>query len=374
MSVYYTKEDYTFHSIKDELKPTICKSCIADGHRIYGTCAECLKNQAYNKEYCETHLFKGSTEVADYHSSDNDTLKCVPYRMHGERPYLYYGFELEIGFDEDMLQVVKYDDYDERVLSDDCMEMLEAFEEATGGIFAKEFDSTVHNGIEFISRPMPYETIIDKDTVGKLEAGLKVLKDYGALLDQPDGHGMHIHISKKFFDFDSNGRNNDAERAYKDMDWLFQFYQPELEKLGGREYREFCDSKIMKLKQRYGIGRVCCNEYYADLKLTGTMKKGGEMADGDHRNAIIKSGRTIEARIFHSTVDIEQILANIELVRNFAHAVRDESTTGKTLNEILHTKDNLYLDKLIDKVRKRCFKSKQEFNLDKVVEEEMEIK
>ena len=372
---YYTKEDYIFHSVKDVLKPTICKSCQADGQRIYGACEQCLKNQAHNKEYCETHLFEVATEVADYHSSDYDTIKSVRYHLENEKPYLYYGIELEIGFDEDLLQVVRYDDYDERVLSDDCRDMLEEFEKATHGIFgAKEFDSTVRNGIEFISRPMSYAAWTDKNTVQYLKDGMEILKNYGALVDQPDGHGMHIHISRKFFDFDSNGRNNDAERAYKDMDWLFQFFQPELEKIGGREYREYCDSKMMKLKQRYGIGEVRSSECYADLKLTGVMKKGGDMADGDHHNAVITSGRTIEARIFHSTVDYEQILGNIELVRNFAHAVRDESTTGKTLNNILHTKDNLFLDTVLDKVRKRCYKQKKEFDLEKVVEDEMEIK
>ena len=114
--------------------------------------------------------------------------------------------------------------------------------------------------------------------------------------------------------------------------------------------------------------------YARGAKLTGTMKKGGDMADGDHHNAIITSGRTIEARIFHSTIDPEQILGNIELVRNFAHAVRDESITGKTLNNLLHTKDNLFLDDVLNKVRKQCYKRKQEFDLEKVVEDEMEIK
>jgi hypothetical protein len=61
-------------------------------------------------------------------------------------------------------------------------------------------------------------------------------------------------------------------------------------------------------------------------------------------------------------------------MRNFAHAVRSGEIVGKSLNDILHTKDNLYLDKVLDEIRKQCFKTKTEFNLDKVVEEEMEIK
>ena len=104
------------------------------------------------------------------------------------------------------------------------------------------------------------------------------------------------------------------------------------------------------------------------------MKKGGAMARNDHYSAIIESGNTIEARTFKSTLEVEQIIGNIELMRNFAHAVRNEEITGKTLNNLLHTKDNLYLDKLLNTVRKRCYKNKQEFDLEKVEQDEMEIK
>lgn len=382
---YYTAEEDAFNNIKDKLKPTICKSCHADGDRLYGHCENCLKNQAYNKEYCETHLFTVGKWVGDYHTGGSYyTMKTVPYRKENEHPYLYYGFELEVGFDEDELKVhyynEDYDEYDECEISSDCETMLEEFEKATQGLFAsKEFDSTVYNGIEFVSRPMSYLAITDPDTIEKLQAGLEVLKKWGAFEDQPYKHGMHVHISKKFFDFDENGtRVSDArDKAYQDMDWLFQYFQPELEKIGGRQYYDFCQGKMAKIKQQYHIGTDSRNAglWNIELDIKGKMKKQGTlMADGDHHSAVTLSGKTIEGRIFKSTLDLTQIIGNIEIMRNFAHAVRNDEIVGKTLNEILHTKDNLYLDKLLDNVRKQAFKSKTEFNLDRVVEEEMEIK
>ena len=380
--IYYSPEDSAFEKIKDELKPTICKSCYADGDRTYGHCEQCLKNQAYNKEYCETHLYTVGTWLGDYHTGGSyHTMKYVPYRKNNEHPYLYYGFELEVGFDTDQMRVNYYnEEYDEESDSDissDCQEMLEEFEKATQGLFAsKERDGSVYNGIEFVSRPMPYSTIIDPDTIEKLEKGLEVLKNWGAFEDQPYKHGMHVHISRKFFDFDENGtRVCDArDKAYQDMDWLFQFYQPELEKIAGREYYTYCEGKMAKLKSQYHILDGMRNDGLWKVKLEGKMVKGGDMACDDHHSAITLSGKTIEGRIFKSTLDINHIIGNIEVMRNFAHAVRGSEIVGKTLNDILHTKDNLYLDKVLDEIRKQAFKTKTEFNLDKVVEEEMEIK
>jgi hypothetical protein len=300
--------------------------------------------------------------------------------MPNEKPYLYYGIEIEVSFDEDYLKVnYANDDYydDNEETSDDCEEMLMKFSEITGGLFIYERDGSLTNGVEFISRPLSYAQWTNPDTVKKIEDGMEYLKSRGAFKDQPSTNGMHIHISRKFFDYGKSKRSRgNLDKMYQDMDWLFQYYQPELEKIGGREYTQYCDSKMNKIKERYNIGNRTTRDglWNVELEVKGKMKKGGRMASGDHYSAIIESGNTIEARIFNSTLDTTQIIGNIELMRNFAHAVRDEEITGKTLNNILHTKDNLYLDKLLDNVRKDCYKKKETFEIDKVEQDEMEIK
>ena len=378
--IYYTKENETFKNIKDKLKPTICKSCEADGHTFYGTCADCLKNQAYNKEYAETHLFIVDEEFRPYHSGgSHNVFKSMVYRMPNEKPYLYYGIEVEVEFDEDCVYVFQRDedDYydDNEDPSDDIQEILKKFSEITEGMFIYEKDGSLTNGVEFISRPMSYAKWVDKDTVKKMREGFDYLARCGAVKEQPNSNGMHIHISKKFFDYGEKKREY-REDAYKDMDWLFQFYQNELEKIGGRKYTAYCDSKMNKIKSNYNIGRRNENHgmYNVELEIKGKMKKGGRMAEGDHYSAVSLSGPTIEARIFNSTIDVNHILANIELMRNFAHAVREEDIEGKTLNNILHTKDNLYLDDVLNETRKKCYKSKEEFDLERVNTNEMEIK
>ena len=379
MGIFYSQDNVAFESIRDKLKPTLCKSCRADGYTTYGACEECLRNQAYNKEYVETHLFICDDMLERYHEGGrHNTFKCMPYRKPNEKPYLYYGIEIEVSFDEDYLAVnYQNDDYydDSEETSDDCAQMLREFSEITGGLFIYERDGSLTNGVEFISRPMSYAQWTDKDTIKKIEDGMELLKKWGAFKEQPDTNGLHIHISRKFFDY-GDAKREDREKMYQDMDWLFQYYQPELEKIGGRQYTQFCESKMSKIKSEYGFGTRSrsSSQWNVELEVKGKMKKGGCMARGDHYSAVIESGNTIEARIFNSTLDTTQIIGNIELMRNFAHAVRNEEITGKTLNNILHTKDNLYLDKLLAQVRTKCYKDKVEFDLEKVEQDEMEIK
>lgn len=369
MGHYYNRENVAFEGI-EALKPTICKSCRADGYSSYGVCETCLKNQAWNKEYVETHTFICDEYFRPYHDGGKHSIfKTTPLRMPDEKPYLYYGIEIEVEFDMEQMRVFyrNDDDYDDEYEpSCDCEEMLKEFSKITDGLFIYEKDGSLVNGVEFISRPMSYRKWVDPEIVEKIKAGMEYLKKHGAMEEQPNTNGMHIHISTKFFDF-GDVKRQDRGKIYQDMDWLFQFYQPELEKIGGREYTRFCEAKMTKIKEQYGIGNRSRRDglWNVELEVKGKMKKGGRMASGDHYSAVSMSGNTVEARIFNSTLDTTQILGNIELMRNFAHAVRDEEITGKTLDNILHTKENEYLDTLLDNVKKRVRKEKAKLTKEK---------
>ena len=204
-----------------------------------------------------------------------------------------------------------------------------------------------------------------------LKEGLEYLKDNGALSVQPTSNGQHIHISKKFFEHGSLNCT-DLNTAYQNFDWLFQKFQPEIEKLGEREYTTYCRSKKMQAENE--INNIMRNNYNTNLELDikGKLKKGGMFGREDHSLAVNSTDKTIEARVFKSTTDYKTVLARIEIMRNFAHAVR-EKDVEKTLNELLHTKDNKYLDEYIQKVRMQCKKNKEEFNLEKINTDELEL-
>lgn len=372
-NIYYEHID---NSLKGKLKPISCQSCRDNGEDV-GSCKTCLENQAYNREYLETHTFKHDSYYRPYHYDGHRDIKRLPLRLPNEHPYLYYGIELEVEFDSSELNIYDedndyYDDEEENNDNWKLDELLDEFSDITDGLFCYEKDGSLDNGVEFISRPCSYAFWTSPETVEKLQKGLDFLRDHGAYWDQPSTNGMHIHISRKFFD-KGETKLSDRQDAYRSFDWLFQKFQPELEKIGGREYTHYCQSKAKKIEDsiRSNVSSYTYNGN-VELKMQAKIKKGGELAYNDHYSAVNLGNTTIEARIFKSTTDYKQVLANIELVRNFAHAVREENIE-KTLNELLHTKDNLYLDEQVRKINMECRRKKDELDLEKKNNNEIEI-
>ena len=372
-NIYY---DFKDTSLKGKLKPIVCQGCKDNGDNWTGECETCLGNQAYNREYIETHLFIYDKNYQGYHEGFHDRFKGLFLRLPNEHPYLYYGIEIEVEFDSSRVSVYNQDDYD---YDDECgeddnwevQEILDKFSEITEGMFVYEHDGSLDNGVECISRPTSYAYWTHPDTVKKLEAGLEFLRSKGAYVKQPNTNGLHIHLSRKFFD---NGRTNLSNRqtAYESFDWLFQKFQPEIERLGGRAYTNYCASKADKLRRSLIEDNYLIRNYNVEAEIKCKLKKGGRLPEGDHYSAVNLTSRTIEARVFKSTTDYKEVLACIELVRNMAHAVRDEDIK-RTLNDILHTKDNKFLDEHIAKVQRQARKDNAEFDLDRVCEDDIEI-
>lgn len=356
-------------SLEGKLKPITCKACRDDGHFI-GTCEKCLKNQAYNREYLETHTFVYDTEFRNYHTDQHTDFKSLPLRLPNEHPYLYYGLELEIEF-EDYLGTDDYDDYDEEYsYNGNRAEILEKCNEIFPAI-VYEYDGSLAEGraVEFIWRPMSYGFITAPTTIEMFKNLFDYLKSVGALVKQPEGNGMHIHLSKKFFDRGNGVINGD--QAYRDFDWLFQKFQPQVELLGGRKYTFYCQSKTSRIKEDIE-NTIRRGGAKGKIKLS-VENKNACVPVGDHHSAITLSGPTIEARVFRSTIDYKQVYANIELVRNFAHAVRDGHIKGVSLNELLHTKDNLFLDEHMQKVRMTSAKNKEVLELESVNDDKIDL-
>lgn len=371
--------DYTERIWKsNKLEPITCKGCVADGHGV-GMCDKCLRAQARNVEYIATHHIPVDDELQAYHcgTAKHEAFKRTPLREANERPYLYYGIELEIEFDESELYALE-DVYDGYEATDTLADVLKEFTKITGGMFIYEQDGSLNNGVEFISRPTSYAKWTNPETVEKLKKGLEYLVERGALLRQPTGNGMHIHVSKGFFEHGDIVRKDDEkpiDKAYQEMDWLFQYCQEEIEKLGGRHYTAYCRSKKDKIQDdmRNGLGFRSNGLVKMEYELKAKMKVGGGIAYGDHYTALNSTNKTIEARVFRSTVDYKEVLARIEIMRNFCHAVRNHTVIGDTLEGILHTKDNKYLDEYIDKIRKEEYKNKSKVAFDKVIGDEIEI-
>lgn len=370
--IYY---NYSNTTLKGKLKPISCKSCQDNGNAYCGLCENCLKNQAYNQEYIETHSFIMDKQYRQYHDGGHNAFKSLVLRLPDEHPYLYYGIEVEVEFDSDWVRVYEEDDYYDE---DDCdgdnsdiQGILNEFSRITEGMFVYEHDGSLDNGVECISRPTSYRYWTHPDTVKRLQEGFEYLRKHGAMINQPDTNGLHIHISRKFFDY-GNTKLENRQEAYTGFDWLFQKFQPEMEKICGRKYTHYCEAKADKLKRSLMEDNYTMRMYNVEAEIKCKLKKGGELPRGDHYSAVNLTDHTIETRVFKSSTDYKEILSYIELVRNIAHTVREENIK-RSLDDILHTKDNLYLDEHIRKVKMNCRRNKEELDLDKVNDDEIEI-
>lgn len=365
MSVYTDICEEQYVSLAGKLKPLLCEECRGE-YSHYGECPRCLRAYAENKEYIQTHTFITDSALREYHTGNHNAIKSALLRLPHEHPRQYYGIELEIEFDTPVNYTYDDDDYDDcEDTSEEIEDVLREFTKITDGLFVYERDSSLNNGVEFISRPCSYQFWTHEDTVKKLKDGMEYLRTHGACEDQPSGNGFHIHISNKFFDKAEQGMT-----PYRNFDWLFQKFQPELEHLGRRHYTSYCASKISRARNRL---RVDYSEPGMEYTVKGKLKRGNtELPHGDHGSAVTLSGATTEARVFKSTIDYKEILATIEIVRNLAHASRDNDI-DHTLDELLHTKPNLYLDEYIQKTKLRTAREEEKLELDKMNTDEIEF-
>lgn len=363
-------------SVKNKLKPITCKSCQDNGDRTAGTCKTCLENQAWNNEWLETHPFIYDTYFRCYHYSGHSVIKSMPLRLPNEHPYLFYGVEIEVEFDSSDVRIfdTNEDEYDDDCYDDTdnwkIQEILDEFSKITQGLFVYEADGSLENGVELISRPCSYAYWTSEENVKRLEEGLEYLRNQGAYFEQPSTNGLHIHISRKFFDF-GNTKLVNRDTAYQGIDWLFQKFQPEIEQIGERKYTQYCQSKAGQLRKSLEDNWLF-NTYNVETEVKCKLKKGGEVPRGDHHVAVTLSGNTIEARVFKSTTDYKRVLAYIELVRNMAHAVREDNIEV-SFDSLLHTKDNLYLDGIIRETRRACAKKGEKLDLEKVNDNTIEV-
>lgn len=311
----------------EQLHNENCPDCGEQTESPY-LCPKHLKEMARIKEREETELWVYDAQLRNYHDGNHNKFKTTKYRTKHEHPYLYYGIELELLFQG----------------SYDRNNIVKDFVEATGGLFVAEYDRSVDDlgcGVEFISRPCSFIQWTSAEMYERLNKGFKAIEKYKPYKKQPDGCGLHVHMSKRFFEKNTEKKVKDIK---SDIDWIFQVFQPEIEKISRRKYTQYCASKEFRLKEI-----LQSNNRAFNIKLKKVeLEKGGltqSMGSGStHHDAIIEAGNTIEIRTFKSTIDPVEILATIEFCRAIAHTARNTKSLNKmTLEEILSSKDSKYL-------------------------------
>lgn len=311
-----------------------CPDCSSENEK----CSRCLKKMARETELEETNLWIYDDLARSYHHPIHSHFKSTKLRKKHEHPYLHYGIENEILFNSNA----------------PIEQIAKEYINATGGLFVAEFDRSVTdrgNGIEFISRPLSYTMWKSELVYQKLEAGKKVLEKYKAFMPQPDCCGLHVHMSLQFFE---RNTKKTVKKIKSDIDWMFQIFQPEIEKISQRKYTKYCASKAFRLKEVFKGARM--SNYAFNLNPKIQLEKGNltiSAGSGDtHHDAIIQTYKTIEVRTFKATCETNEILATIEFCRCVAHAARNMELDKKTtLGDIIWCKDSKYLPDFVKKVK-----------------------
>lgn len=333
----------------------------------------------YCKLYCErskkpseeqlrhTSLWLDGNHVhmRGYHDVDISTKYCTLH-LKDENPYLFMGIELELTWDDECVDSYRGDRYDEYGDYDECGdyddegnyipdyyefdigEIAKEIMRRGKGLFTAEEDGSLYYGysLELVSRPLSTQAWHSSEIVAILNDVMDYAKSTGALIEQPEGNGFHIHVSKKFFGANPACNRNQNEVA-RDMNWVFQKFQEEIEVIGGREYNNWCASAKMSISNDLMDG------YGIKIDKAHIAKSAVKLPYNDHHKCFIDSdsGNTFEARVFHSTLDVERILACIEFMRNVSHGARENALDGKTFGQITRYKDAPNLQALIKRIK-----------------------
>ena len=303
----------------------MCPECKRAG---YPVCPDCLINYGKQKNKLETKLFQLSNNntIRRYHDSTDNFIKSTKLRMPDEKPYLYYGIELEmcIPFELPTLNFAK--------------EMLKAGK----GLFVAESDSSLDNGVEFISRPLSYKMWKSQEVQQILADMKKIAESFRYDEMSQNSAGMHVHLSKLFFQKNTTKTTNEQ---IDDLNWIIQNYEKELRDITGREPGEYNRSMFTNIER--DLRSFIESRNLKQATITTKIDKTRIPMDHHSMVSMSNSGDTIEVRAFKGTCDPLTIMARIELCRNLAHFARKYSIENMTLDKAFNCKQSPFLEEFI---------------------------
>ena len=272
----------------------LCESCVEDS---YYTCNDCgdlvhsddVEFDAYDDPYCPNCIdeHRGSENVRSYGHTygnlfwlRNDLKRFACSMSEEERRRLFLGIELETDGNDDRND-----------LADDI-----ASEYGDDLVVCKEDGSLHDEGLEIVSLPMTPEVHL---TSGMWERIAEIVLDHGGTSHDAGTCGLHIHLSRAFFD--------DHDAVYR-LDRLFHRFELQMVRfsrrtsdgmrwcvIGGDDLHEIPDVHERKKK-------------WADKK----ARAGRYEAVNDTNSA------TVEIRLWRGTLNMETFRATVEFTTGLA--------------------------------------------------------
>lgn len=287
----------------------VCDDCRCEN---YYECADCgnlfhYEDLQYNEsddcDYCnECYPRHENSLLLDYHGfSDWKT-----YGTGGTNNPITKGFELE----------VETDNYD----------VLEEIYDILNNLVVFEHDGSV-DGFEMITNPFTREYWKTKENIDNWKDVFDVLNENGC---GTCGCGLHVHVNKSSLATDKLS----SDDVIDNIILIMETFKNELTKFSRRyqgdlkEWAAFLTDDNEKLTYKLIKDKKGCKGRYTALNLT--------------------KGKTIEFRIFNSTMKFNELMATLELVDNIVDIARAGNIDGLTWNDIVTFNGDYIVDYVND--------------------------
>lgn len=181
-----------------------------------------------------------------------------------------------------------------------------------------ERDGSLHNGFEIISHPMSYDYIrSNKDLLKDI---LDELKNANYQGDEVSTAGLHFHVDKKLLATTSRS----MDQVIDNILLIVETFKKELEVFARRKSNDYC------------------NFLTASREMLN-LKKIKKIKDTSDRYLAVNLSnyKTIEFRMFKSTVDYKTFMASIELVNNIVNISKYEDLQDLSWSDIVNYKKHL---------------------------------
>lgn len=301
-------------------------------------CVRCLTTAKDTVEKLETTLRPQRIAPRNYHAGVHREFKAMKYRLPGERPYLYYGIEIEV----ELPHEVERDAFAETI----CLE--------AEGLFVAERDASLRNGVEFISRPVSYAAWKSEKIQKILEKVYTAFEAFGVFTVSQNNAGMHIHMSKKFF---QKSKTKTVEQQKEDLAWIFEYYADDIAKLSRRKLNQFCTSKKMIIQRQMRNMSIMATNYKVMFGKEAPVQSRGH--GETHHHMISETGQTFEVRTFACPESVNHVYAALEMCRNLAHFARNYKLEKMNLGQIIHMKSSPELDKYLKDIKVNPYETEE---------------
>ncbi len=241
--------------------------------------------------------------IKDYHYNDTEGV----FPLHGkEQKYLPFTF----GWEWEIENTAR--EYDPDSL---CHEIRRKYQHLN---LYFQMDGSLSNGVEIITQPMDLNYLLEHKK--EFEEIADYLIARGFTSHDNMRCGLHIHVDRDFI-------KNDNEKINK-LFILLEFYKKEFEEFARRRsghYNQWLSDGFYHLDQK------------SKDKLFSSTKAINEIKNEDHTQVLnLQHDNTLEFRLFRGTLNVDTIIASVELIYNMCYAVNELSFNTITFDKLVN--------------------------------------